>query len=104
MLEQFAPFRIAPEQGGRVGILLGPAGKIVVSDLQQTRFLPQTRSGAAAQLQTDLIYQFMTHAGKLAGGLEGVNATGDDAHHARLADASVSAGDEDGTHGLIQCR
>ena len=73
-LQQFAPFRVATDQCGCIGILFGPAGQIVVSELQQAGLLPQARDGATAQFQTDLVYQFMTHAGKLAGWPEGVNA------------------------------
>jgi hypothetical protein len=75
-LQQFAPFRVATEQSGRTGILSGPTGQIVMGELHQAGLLPQARGGAATQFQTDLVYQFMTHAGKLPGWPEGVNAMG----------------------------
>jgi hypothetical protein len=35
--------------------------------LQQVGLLPQPRGGATTQFEADLIYQLVTHAGKLAG-------------------------------------
>ena len=45
-----------------------------MSKLQQLGLLPQPRGSATAQLQTDLIYQLVAHAGNLAGGRAVVNA------------------------------
>ena len=74
MIQEFAPFRVAAEQGRGIGVLLGPVGQVVMSELQQVGLLPQPRGGAAAQFETNLIYQPVTHAGNLAGWFVVVNA------------------------------
>jgi hypothetical protein len=67
MMKKFSPFRIATEQCGRVEIQTCPAVKVLAGELQQVRLLPQPHGSATAQFETDLVYQLVTHACKLAG-------------------------------------
>jgi hypothetical protein len=75
MIQKFAPLSVATEQGGSIGVLLGPPRQIIVSKLKQAGLLPQSCGGATTQLKTDLVIQLVTHAGNLAGWFAVVNAT-----------------------------
>lgn len=75
MIQKLTPLRIATEQCWGVGVQARPAGQILLGEREQFRLLSQSRSGTAAQLKADFVYQLVTHADSLVGRLVEVNAT-----------------------------
>jgi len=68
------PFAVTAQERGGIGIEDFPAGEVLMGHIEQGGPLAQARGHAAAQLQTDLVPQCMTHDANLAGTDARVNA------------------------------
>jgi len=73
-VQDAAPFGVTAEQGRSVSVQPCPAVKIAVGNPEQLRLLTQPYGHAAAQLQADLVCQFVSHVANVAGWFAAVNA------------------------------